>query len=154
MMRYLLLLSFLIPITVCSQNKLGKSRQELTDELLQFVKNGQSSKAEFDKKKDRLVMTSRDSSGQNFRYEYGFDDKTGACIIEMTISSCETCVRNLLNGLLAVPSYQWKKLNESQYVSRFEDYLLIEWQQTGNEFSFTLIKTAWTRELYNLMKEN
>ena len=52
------------------------------------------------------------------------------------------------------PSYQWKKINESQYVSRFEDYLLIEWQQTGTEFSFTLIKTAWTRELYNMMKEN
>ena len=154
MMRYLLLLSFLIPLSVYSQNKLGKSRQQLTNELNQSVKNGQYAKAEFDEIKNRLVVSSRDSSGQGFRYEYGFDEKTGNCNTEMIISTCETCVRNLLNELLAVTSYQWKKINESQYVSRFEDHLLIEWQQTGNEFSFTLIRTAWTRELYNMMKEN
>ena len=154
MMRYLLLLSFLIPLSVYSQTKLGKSRQQLTNELNQSVKNGQFSKAEFDDTKNRLVVSSRDSLGQGLRYEYGFDEKTGNCITEMTISTCEACMKNLLNELLAVTSYQWKKINESQYVSRFEDHLLIEWQQTGNEISFTLIRTAWTRELYNMLKEN
>lgn len=154
MMRYLLLFSFLIPLSVCSQSKLGKSRQELTNELLQIAKNGKSSKTAFDKKKDRLVLTFVDSSGQNYRYEYAFDEKTGACFTEMMASTCEACLRNELNRLLAVTSHQWKKINESQYISKFEDYLLIEWQQTGNEFSFTLIRTAWTRELYNMMKEN
>jgi len=154
MMRSLFLLFLLIPMALCAQKNLGKSRQVLMDHLQQFIKNSPSSKLEFDKQNERLVMSTRDSSGQSIRYEYGFDDKSGACFTEMTVSTCETCVRNELNWLLSVTSYQWKKINESQYVSRFEDYLLIEWQQTGTEFSFTLIKTAWTRELYNMMKEN
>lgn len=154
MMRYLLLFFFLIPTFVSSQSRLGKSREELIIELQQQAKSNQSPKPEFDKKKNRLVLPGKDSSGQRIRYEYAFDEKNGFCITEMTISACEACVQNALKDLLTQSVYEWKKINESQYVSRFEDFLLIEWQQTGNEFSFTLIKTAWTRELYNMMKEN
>lgn len=153
MMRYIILLTLLFPLALHAQQHLGKSRQALTDEMLQLSKKNPQSKAEFDNQRNRLLLTTKDSLGHTLYYEYGFDEQSGACITEMIKADCESCIRNAMNRLLSYAAYEWKKINESQYVSRFEDYLLIEWQQSGNDFSFTLIKTAWTRELYNLMKE-
>ena len=89
-------------MALSAQKNLGKSRQVLMDHLQQFIKNSPSSKLEFDKQNERLVMSTRDSSGQSIRYEYGFDDKSGACFTEMTVSTCETCEQAANRNILSM----------------------------------------------------
>ena len=104
-------------------------------------------------KKELSLVTSNDK-GQAVKYTYLFDDSTGLCFQQIVQSSCQSCYQQILNELVSQKDYEWKRINESQYVSRFSDYLMIEMQETEKDFSFTLIKTAWTRELYDLMLRN
>lgn len=154
MLRSLFFILLAGPLAATAQSKLGKTLPELKKELDAFVSNNKSLKPLLTQSAGELKLVNTDAKGQVVQFIYSFDDSTGTCNQEKTISSCEPCYKKLLDELVSLKEFEWKRINESQYVSRFEDYLLIEMQETGKDFSFTLLKTAWTRALYDLMLQN
>lgn len=154
MLRVFIFSMLFLPFQAQSQYKLGKERAVLEKELGDYVARNSDHLATLTKTQDALQMSYTDSMGQELHYEYRFDERNGICISEKFSSDCEACFQSALKALLGIGSYEWRKINESQHVSKFADYLMIEVQQTDNDYSYTLIKTAWTRELYDLMLKN
>jgi hypothetical protein len=81
---------------------------------------------------------------------YVFDEK-GLCLTETTITRCDSCHDAYLKVVLDKKKYNWKKINENQYISRFEDNLMIELFPEGEIRSFSVLRTDFTRELYDLL---
>jgi hypothetical protein len=59
-----------------------------------------------------------------------------------------------LKRILDKKNFDWKKLNENQFISKFEDRLLIELPVDEKDLSFSIFKAEWTKEIYDLMKGN
>jgi hypothetical protein len=53
--------------------------------------------------------------------------------------------------LLAKEKYVWKKINENQYISKFEDKIMIELPTENKSNSITIIRTDWTKILYDIL---
>lgn len=153
MHRLLLLALLLSALPSFSQNNIGKDRAFISRYLDKYVSENKAYQASWKNTDKGIELKAQDEEGHPVYFRYGFDGDTGKCITEETVSACESCYRKYLDRLLAMKKYEWKKINENQYVSRFSDYLMIEIQQDDNEFSFTLIKTEWTRPLYEMMKK-
>jgi len=84
---------------------------------------------------------------------YVFDAK-GLCMTETTNTRCDSCHDGYLNVILEKKKYGWKKINENQYISRFEDNMMIELFPEGEVRTISLLRADFTRELYDLlMKE-
>lgn len=154
MYRLLVLVPFLMSLQAFAQNNIGKDRAFISRYLDQYVAANKAYKASWKTTESGIELTALDEDGHPVYFRYTFDPESGKCMTEETVSSCESCYRKYLDRLLAMKKYEWKKINENQYVSRFSDYLMIEIQQDDNEFSFTLIKTDWTRPLYDLLKKD
>ena len=101
---------------------------------------------------DSLLSVSVKKGSSVIRHTYQFDH-SGKCITETVSSTCETCIDKDLAAILAINRYQWKKINENQYVSRFEDKLIIE-LPVDKKDKYTILWTDWTRTLYDLLTGN
>ncbi len=110
-------------------------------------------------KKEKTVLAQTDSSisvtvkgtdGNPVSYIYRFD-RSGKCISERVMTACESCYKDLLQAQLKRKQYEWKKINENQYVSKFEDRMTIELPVEKSEYYFTILSTNWTRTLYDLL---
>ncbi len=78
-------------------------------------------------------------------------DQKGLCLTETTNTRCDSCHDGYLKIVLDKKKYNWKKINENQYISRFEDGLMIEMFPEGEIRSFSVLRVEWTRELYELL---
>lgn len=154
MSRLLLLTISFFPLITFSQQKLDKNKADVKKMLEAFVLENKAAQAVWQETEGRLVLNRRDAKGNMLKQEYNFDEGTGNCTAERTFTSCEACFRQQLEEILALRSFEWKKINESQYISKFSDYVMIELQEDGREFSISLLKTAWTRELYDLLMKD
>ena len=81
---------------------------------------------------------------------YGFD-KAGKCISEKVIARCDSCINKKLQSALKIGKYGWKKINENQYVSKFEEKMMIELPVESNEYYYTILRMDWTKTLYNIL---
>lgn len=154
MIRFIISALLLLPLSVTAQKYIDKSREYVKNELKKYVAENKTFKPKLAEKGQSLTLIVNDPSAQQAEFTYQFDETSGLCNLQKTSSSCDSCYKKYLQNLLDQKEYQWKKINESQYISRFSDYLLIEMQTEDNKQSFTLIKTQWTKELYDLMQKN
>ncbi|MEO6611877.1 MAG: hypothetical protein ABIT05_09910 [Chitinophagaceae bacterium] len=100
---------------------------------------------------DSLIrVTTKGKDGNSVSYIYRFD-KSGKCISERVTTACESCYKNLLQAQLKTGKYGWTKINENQYVSKFEDKMTIELPVEKDEYFFTIMRTDWSRTLYDLL---
>ena len=97
-----------------------------------------------------IRMTIKTNGANTVTHTYKFD-KAGKCIMEKVVTTCDSCYKGLLNDLLKQGKYQWKKINENQYVSRFEDKLMVELPVEKNDFYYTIFWTDWNRTLYDML---
>jgi len=81
---------------------------------------------------------------------YVFDEK-GLCMTETTKTRCDSCHDGYLKIVLDKKKYNWKKINENQYISRFEDNMMIELFPEGEIRTFSILRADFTRELYELL---
>lgn len=153
-MRLIFFILFFLPLSLFSQQYIDKSRDYVKKELGKYVAANKAIKPVLEEKGSSIVLTINNPAAQTAVFTYQFDEVTGLCNYQKTISPCDSCYKKYLQKLLELKRYEWKKINESQYVSRFSDYLLIELQTEGDEQSFTLLKTQWTKELYEMMQKN
>lgn len=79
-----------------------------------------------------------------------FDEK-GLCTTETINTRCDTCHDGYLKNILDKKKYNWKKINENQYISRFEDNVMIELFPEGEIRTISVLRADFTREIYDLL---
>lgn len=84
---------------------------------------------------------------------YVFDEK-GLCMTETTNTRCDSCHNGYLKLVLDKKKYSWKKINENQYISRYEDNMMIELFPEGEIRTFSILRADFTREVYELLLKN
>ena len=70
------------------------------------------------------------------------------------MAGCDSCYKKYLNDLLNQKEYAWKKINGNQYVSKFASHLMLELPFDKDDFTFTLFRASWTKELYDILIKN
>ena len=153
MIRTLCILLLLLPLSVLAQNRIDKSKKDVKEELEKYVAENRSYKPSLGETDSSITLTLNDPLARQVSFRYAFDI-TGKCNAETILASCDSCIKRMLRSVLDQKSFQWKKINENQYVSKFEDHLLVELPVENNEFAFTIYKAQWTKEIYDLLIKN
>lgn len=97
-----------------------------------------------------FVIAYKDQSLQPVVFIYGFNKK-GKCWSEKVIARCDSCFTKYLQGVLDQEKYGWKKINENQYVSKYSYRLMLEFPPENKDFSYVILRTDWTKELYRTL---
>lgn len=79
-----------------------------------------------------------------------FDEK-GLCMTETINTRCDSCHDGYLKNILDKKKFNWKKINENQYISRFEDNMMIELFPEGEIRTISVLRADFTREIYELL---
>jgi hypothetical protein len=58
-----------------------------------------------------------------------------------------------LKKVLGHTKYEWKKLNENQYVSTYSARMLLEVQGENIPLYYSILRTQWTEEFYKMITE-
>lgn len=146
---YLFLLLFL-PAISYGQRYMNYTKSALKDSLAAKIEKKEGFISGIKDTTDELVYTSTGPANEQTKIIYSFDS-LGKCIREKVIAGCDTCMYSKLQSILNIQSYKWKKINENQYVSRFEDRLMIELSVNKQEHSFYIHRMEWTQLLYDIL---
>ncbi|MBM3158755.1 MAG: hypothetical protein ACKO33_06960 [Bacteroidota bacterium] len=76
------------------------------------------------------------------------------CIREVYFGKEMAVCEKLVVQLTKDPTYGWIRINENQWVSKFEDQLLVEVHEAEKGCRTQVHRTAWTKELYELLLKN
>ncbi len=151
MRRIIFIFLLQLPVAAFSQKYFDLPKSEVKKELEKYVLDNKTINPVLSETESTLVLAVNDPAAQPASFIYGFDKITGKCNSRKTVAACDSCYKKYLDNLLAQKNYQWKKINENQYVSKFADRLLLELRVDDNDYTFTLLKTEWTKELYDIL---
>jgi hypothetical protein len=56
--------------------------------------------------------------------------------------------------ILKKEKYGWLRINENQHISGFKHQILLEFQDEKAPYRLQVLRTAWTKELYELLLKN
>lgn len=144
------LLFLLTCTTVHSQDYINKKKTDVVAYLKKKYQQDNSEKTSIIEEKDTVRLQLKDPANQLYDYLLAFDG-AGSCKSETIMTRCDSCLAVLVQQVLAKKKYKWKQLNENQYVSRFEDNLMIELPADNTYHSFSVLRVEWTKELYKLL---
>ncbi|MBL7725589.1 MAG: hypothetical protein JNK27_15680 [Chitinophagaceae bacterium] len=145
------LLTFLLLISpVYSQGYINLKRTEVISTLKKKFQPAGNNQATISLLKDTVKVIPADNRANEPVYIYLFDE-SGRCKSETIMTRCDSCLTGLLQAALAQKKYEWKKINENQYISKFEDKLMIELPPENPNHSFSFLRVEWTRKLYDLL---
>ena len=153
MSRFIIAVLLIFPITGFAQNFIGKSKTQVRKELQKQIAKNDSLSIILTEKESELVYTIKPVKVLPAEFIYGFD-KNGKCQSEKITANCDSCFNKFLTAALRHKKYGWKKINENQYVSKYTYRIMIELPADGNDFSYTILRTGWTKKLYKMLKGN
>lgn len=145
-------LLIILPITGFSQYAVGKTMPELRKELEKMAVNDKEPLSKISTTKSWISYTSK-AKGRAAEFSFDFDNN-GKCVIETIRALDSSAYEYYLKIALAKKEFEWIRINENQYMSKFSAYLMIELagETIPNQFSF--FKTDWSKEMYELLKES
>lgn len=149
MLRSLILL-LLLPVAGFSQNFIGQSKPAVIKRLQAEIRKNDSLQIILTDTGSTVHYSVKAGKVQPADFIYGFDEN-GKCQSEKIKASCDSCFKKYLQKALDQKKYKWKKINENQYVSRYAKKMMIELPGEGNDFSFIILRTTWTKKLYALL---
>jgi hypothetical protein len=79
-----------------------------------------------------------------------FDEK-GNCDIEGYQFENKANFEKKLQQIIDIPTYEWIKINENQFVSNFKGQRLLEIFDEAVPYQIRILRTAWSKELYELL---
>ncbi len=153
MRRFIILSLLLFPFSAFSQNFINKPRQQVKKELTEYITNNDSLNAELTETDTAIILSIKDAKTLPANFIYRFD-KTGKCKSERVMTSCDSCLNKYLSAALTRKKYEWRKINGNQYISNFASRMLIELPAESNDFSYTILRTDWSKQMYDLLKDN
>lgn len=150
MIRTILLILVFLPVQVFSQKYFDKDKEHVRKDLQHYLVQNKPLNPVLTVTDSTLVLTIDEPDGPT-RFIYSFDRESGKCNAQRTEANCEACYKKYRDNLLEQKVHKWIQLNENQYVSRYEDRLLVELSAEYSDYSFTVFKTHWTRDFYELL---
>lgn len=150
MQKILFLFLFLYPVLSYSQSNINKSKAAIKKEIEKFKKKNQSYTINISETDSSLLIVETDPEKNRTERLLQFD-KARNCKSDALLFNCSSCYKKELARLLAIEKYGWKKINENQYISKFEDKLMIELPTENQSNSITIIRTDWTKILYDML---
>lgn len=153
MWRIGLLLFLLLPTFGSSQNFIGKKKAQVLKELQAYAKKNDSLTATITDKDSIITCSITADKTQPADFIYGFD-KNGRCQSEKVTASCDSCYTKYLQKVLGEKKYEWKKVNENQYISKYAVRLMIELPAESKELTYTILRTNWNKKVYKMLKGN
>jgi hypothetical protein len=152
-MNRIILFLLLLPAAGFSQNFIGRSKAQVKKILQkQILKNDSLDITLTD---DDSVLHYSIKAGKTLPADfiYGFT-KSGKCQSEKIIALCDSCFNKFLKHVLSQKKYDWKKINENQYVSKYAARIMIELPPENTDFYYTILKTDWNKNMYKLLTGN
>ncbi len=150
MRRIVVALLLLFPFFAFSQSFINKDKQQVKALLDKYKTGPGFEKPQLSETDSTIRLTVKDSSGIATDFIYQFD-KAGKCQVETTQASCDSCFKKYLDHALSQQQYGWKKINENQYISKYQKKMMIELPAEKNDFSFMIIRTDWSKKIYRLL---
>jgi hypothetical protein len=133
-----------------SQNYINKTKAQVKKELKEYISKNDSLNAIISEADSATMLSIKGPKTLPADFIYRFD-KAGKCKSEKVIAGCDSCFTKYFQALLNLKKYDWKKINENQYVSNFAARMLIELPADNKDFSYIILRTDWTKEMYNLL---
>jgi len=149
-MTRILLLFLLLPVTAFSQHFIGKNKPWVKKYLQRQIKKNDSLHITLTDHDSMLVYSIKAGKVLPAEFVYGFST-SGICRSEKVIANCDSCFKKFLDIALAEKKFEWKKINENQYVSKYSARRMIELSPDNQAFYYTILRTNWNRELYALL---
>lgn len=153
MQKTVLLLLLVFPILAYSQNNINKAKGEIKKEVAQLKKTIPAYTFSVSETDSTLTITKTDADKNREEALLEFDE-AGKCRSELRTFNCDHCFKQELEALLGIDKYKWKKINENQYISKFEENLMIELPTENKTNSFSIIRTNWSKLLYDMLTGN
>lgn len=150
MQKSFLLLLFLFPVLSYSQININKSRSSIKKETLKFQKQNPLFTITLSET-DSTILISEATPEKTFKENLLHLNKTGICKSETINFNCDSCYKNELERILLIEKYSWKKINENQYISKFEENLLLELPTEDKSKKISIIWMDWNKILYDLL---
>ena len=151
MQKTFLLLFIIFPLLAYSQININKTKAEIKKEIAKFKKSTPAFSVTVSET-DSTLTTIKKAANKNKEEALLEFDKAGKCRSELRIFNCDQCFKKELETLLGMDKYKWEKLNENQYISKFEEKLLIELPTENKTNTIRIIRTDWNKVLYDIMK--
>jgi hypothetical protein len=151
MWRYVILLLLLAPTTSFSQGFINKNKKQVIKMLEKYEAGAEFTTHEITETDSTVQLLIKDAAGKSTTFIYRFD-KENRCHTEEIKASCDSCNKKYLQGVLDKKKYHWRKINENQYISGYKDQLMIELPPESNDFSYMILRTSWTKQLYEMLK--
>ena len=148
-----LLLLLLFPVFAFSQNFIGKSKTAVKKELQQMVSKSNNPAITLSGNDSVLVYSIKDNNAFPADFIYSFD-KSGKCQSEKVMAANENSFTKYRDAAISEKKYGWKKINENQYVSNYASHMMIELPAERKDFFYQILKTEWTKDLYDLLTGN
>lgn len=149
-MKIILFFLCFFPLISTAQNFIGKKRARVIKLLQQEIKKNDSLTISLTTTDSTVICSVKAGKSSPADFIYSFN-KSGKCTAEKIMASCDSCFTKYLQQLLANKRFEWKKINENQYISKYTAYRVIELPGDTKEFSYTILKTDWNRETYKLL---
>ncbi len=152
-MTRIILFLLLLPAAGFSQNFIGKSKAQVKKYLQKQISKNDSLDITLIDEDSVLRYSIKAGTTLPADFIYGFT-KSGKCQSEKIIAWCDSCFNKFLKNVLDQKRYQWKKINENQYVSKYTARRMIELPPENKYFSYTILKTGWNNNMYKLLIRN
>lgn len=150
MLRILALVPCILPLLAFSQLSIGKTKQDIQQEIKMTIKDYPAWQYQLSETDNSLTIVITSDKKSTLRYEYRLDSKD-SCYQQKIITDSERAMKTKLDEVLSIKTYNWKKINENQYISNFESGLILEFPPENTEHSLIIIKMEWTKEFYELL---
>ena len=153
MKRIVIALLLLFPFHAFSQALVGKGKSFVRYALQRDLKKNPEINIVIDDKDSLILYSIRDEKYKPVDFIYRFD-QSGKCVSQRVLAGCDSCFQKYLNALLERKKYEWKKINENQYVSKYSEFLMVELSPQKEDYSYIILKADWNRETYRLLMGN
>jgi hypothetical protein len=149
----IILFVLLMPVCGFTQNNIGKYKKQVKKYLQGQIKRNDSLTITLTDNDSLLTFSIKAGKTLPADFIYGFN-KNGKCQMEKVIAGCDSCFNKFLKNVLSQKKYDWKKINENQYVSKYNTRMMIELPPENKDFSYTILKTDWNKNMYKLLTGN
>jgi hypothetical protein len=147
MTRFFILIILFLPLAGFSQVYINQTKSKIKEETATLLKGNDSLNAEYAESDSTLEIKIRGKNGIDSDHIYKFDAQ-GKCISQKTITHCDTCHKKMLQPLLALKKYRWRRINQNQYVAKFSENIFLEIQEIGQTYWFVIFKLNLGRKMY------
>ena len=150
MQKFIVAILLSLPLLGHAQIHINESKEAIKNTIEQLKSYNPASTFTIAETDSSLNVVQQDADNQRIEKNFSFD-KNGKCQNEFILYTCQNCYAKTLQTILSKTSYKWKKINENQYISRFEDKLMLELPSEKDVYKIYIIRANWNKIIYDMI---